>query len=86
MRYSLDKLQQEHEACLTRNSAVPKGKNVEAEEAMNAVSLSKISFRSAALDIVQKITILQEKKRFEILDNVSVDQHCCYSLCLQFFK
>lgn len=72
MRSYLEKLQQEYENSLQRNSAIPKGKNVEAEEALNALSAARINYRSAAVEMVYSITILQQRKRFEILDNVWV--------------
>ncbi len=70
MRSYLEKLQQEYENSLHRNSAIPKGKNQEAEEALNQLSAARINYRSAAVEMVYSITILQQRKRFEILDNV----------------
>lgn len=68
----MEKLQQEYEAALHKNSAIPKGKNAEAEEAVNSLSAARINYRSAAIEMVYSITVLQQRKRFEILDNVSL--------------
>jgi len=76
MRSYLDKLQQDYENTLQRNSAIPKGKNVESEEALNAVSVARVNYRSAAVDMIYTITLLQQRKRFEVLDNVSSYYDC----------
>jgi hypothetical protein len=72
MKSYLEKLQQDYESSLQRNSAVAKGKSVESEESLNAVSIARVNYRSAAVDTVYTITLLQQRKRFEILDDVSL--------------
>ncbi|CAG7725014.1 unnamed protein product [Allacma fusca] len=69
-RSYLEKLQTEYDGALNRNSAIPKGKNMEADEAMNAVNTARANFRSGAVDICYQLTCFQQKKRFEILDNI----------------
>ena len=73
-RSYVEKLQAEYDAALHRNSAIPKGKHAEAEEAMNAVATARTNFRSGAVDIVYQLTCFQQRKRFEILDNVSLEK------------
>jgi hypothetical protein len=71
MKSVVEKLQQDYDNTLQRNSAVPKGKNLESEEALNALSVARVNYRSAAVDMVYTITLLQQRKRYEILDDVS---------------
>jgi len=67
----LDKSATDYESALLKNSAVPKGKNSEAEEATSVLNLAKQCHRTAALKMIYSLSIFQEKKRFEILDSVS---------------
>lgn len=83
MRSYLEKLQQEYETALHRNSSIPKGKSAEAEEALSTLSAARINYRAAAVEMVFSITILQQRKRFEILDNVS-EPHCVTETCFAF--
>lgn len=71
MKSYLEKLQQDYESSLSRNSAVAKGKSAESEEALNSVSVARVNYRTASVDTVYTITLLQQRKRFEILDDVS---------------
>jgi hypothetical protein len=69
-RSSHDKVTGDYESALVRNSAVPKGKSLEAEEALTALTTARKNSRSSALKMVHSVTVLQQRKRFEILDNV----------------
>ena len=79
-RSSHDKITGEFESALARNSAIPKGKNLEAEEALHSLNTARTNFRYSALKMVYSISVLQQRKRFDILDNVSL------STCLAFLE
>jgi len=70
VRSSHEKVTSEYDSALSRNSAIPKGKNLEAEEALHSLSTARTNFRYSALKMVFSISILQQRKRFDILDNV----------------
>lgn len=70
MKSYLDKLQADYDSALQRNSGIPKGKSAESEEALNQVATARVNYRSAAVDTVYTITVLQHRKRYEILDDV----------------
>jgi hypothetical protein len=72
MKSYLEKLGSDYENALNRNSTIAKGKGAESEEALAAVAVARVNYRAAAVDTVYTITLLQHRKRFEVLDNVSI--------------
>lgn len=63
-----DRAREDMELAQVKNAQVPRNKVHEAEEASQALVLSRKAFRHLALDYVLQINVLQAKKKFEILD------------------
>lgn len=59
------------DSALSRNSQATKSKPNEMEEAQNLLSATRSCFRHTTLDHVYTISIIQTKKRHEILGTVS---------------
>ncbi|KAJ8721989.1 hypothetical protein PYW08_004391 [Mythimna loreyi] len=73
-----EKISNDLDTALNRNSQVSRHKCVEVEEVMNLLLATRSCFRHTALDHVQKITMLQARKRHEILATfLSYLQACC---------
>ncbi|CAH1638125.1 unnamed protein product [Spodoptera littoralis] len=73
-----DKISNDLDTALNRNSQVSRHKCMEVEEVMNLLLATRSCFRHTALDHVQKITMLQARKRHEILATfLSYLQACC---------
>ncbi|XP_026734488.1 arf-GAP with coiled-coil, ANK repeat and PH domain-containing protein 2 [Trichoplusia ni] len=73
-----EKISNDLDTALNRNSQVSRHKLVEVEEVMNLLLATRSCFRHTALDHVQKITMLQARKRHEILATfLSYLQACC---------
>lgn len=67
-----DKISSEYDNVLVRNSHTPRSKQQEVEEAQNILVAVRSCFGHQTLDYVNSISVLQSKKRHEILSTVSV--------------
>lgn len=67
----MEKISGDLDGALTRNSQVPKSRPVEAEESQNILSATRSCFRHTALDHVRVLSLLQARKRHEVLGTVS---------------
>lgn len=69
-RHHLEKISGDLDAALTRNSQVPKSRPAEAEDSQNILSATRSCFRHTALDHVRVLSLLQTRKRHEVLGTV----------------
>lgn len=77
-KHHFDKISNDLDIALTRNSQVSRHKSADVEEIMNLLVATRSCFRHTALDHVHKITMLQTRKRHEILATfLSYLQACC---------
>ncbi|XP_045536757.1 arf-GAP with coiled-coil, ANK repeat and PH domain-containing protein 3 [Papilio machaon] len=77
-KHHFDKISNDLDIALIRNSQVSRHKTSDVEEAVNLLLATRSCFRHTALDHVQKITMLQARKRHEILATfLSYMQACC---------
>lgn len=77
-KYHFEKISNELDTSLIRNSQVSRHKSAEVEEVMNLLLATRSCFRHTALDHVQKITMLQARKRHEVIATfLSYLQACC---------
>ena len=67
-----NKLSQDLDSALYKNAAVSKSKAVDVEEATNMLTATQSCFNYTALDYVYLMTMLQAKKRHEIVDALLV--------------
>ena len=67
-----NKLSQDLDSALYKNAAVSKNKAVDVEEATNMLTATQSCFNYTALDYVYLMTMLQAKKRHEIVDALLV--------------
>ena len=67
-----NKLSQDLDSALYKNAAVSKSKVVDVEEATNMLTATQSCFNYTALDYVYLMTMLQAKKRHEIVDALLV--------------
>lgn len=66
-----DKISEDYDCVLNKNSACLKTKPSECEEVFNILKATRSCFQHTGLDYVCQISCLQSKKRHEILDSVS---------------
>uniref|UniRef100_H3CA61 Arf-GAP with coiled-coil, ANK repeat and PH domain-containing protein n=1 Tax=Tetraodon nigroviridis TaxID=99883 RepID=H3CA61_TETNG len=78
-----DRVREDMELAQVKNAQAPRNKVHEAEEATQALVLSRKAFRHLALDYVLQINVLQAKKKFEILDAMLSFMHAQYTLFQQ---
>uniref|UniRef100_A0A674PDR0 Arf-GAP with coiled-coil, ANK repeat and PH domain-containing protein n=1 Tax=Takifugu rubripes TaxID=31033 RepID=A0A674PDR0_TAKRU len=78
-----DRVREEMELAQVKNAQAPRNKVHEAEEATQALVLSRKAFRHLALDYVLQINVLQAKKKFEILDAMLSFMRAQYTLFQQ---
>ncbi|XP_066583474.1 arf-GAP with coiled-coil, ANK repeat and PH domain-containing protein 2 [Prorops nasuta] len=76
-RHYFEKISQDLDVALNRNSQVPKSRPAEYEEASNILSATRSCFRHTALDYVHVLTMLQARKRHEILGTLLSYMHAC---------
>lgn len=77
-KHHFDKISNELDIALNRNSQVSRHKITDVEEVVNLLLATRSCFRHTALDHVQKITMLQARKRHEVLATfLSYLQACC---------
>ncbi|GJQ71464.1 hypothetical protein Trydic_g11187 [Trypoxylus dichotomus] len=76
-KYHFEKISQDLDVALVRNSQTPKTKPQEVEENANLLVATRSCFGHQVLDYVHCITILQNKKRYEILSPLLSYMHAC---------
>ncbi|CAH0715669.1 unnamed protein product, partial [Brenthis ino] len=77
-KHHFDKISNDLDIALNRNSQVSRHKPMDVEEVVNLLLATRSCFRHTALDHVQKITMLQVRRRHEILATfLSYLQACC---------
>ncbi|KAI8436667.1 hypothetical protein MSG28_010155 [Choristoneura fumiferana] len=77
-KHHFDKISNDLDLALNRNSQMSRHKPADVEEAVNLLLATRSCFRHTALDHVQKITMLQARKRHEVLATfMSYMQACC---------
>ncbi|CAG4956256.1 unnamed protein product [Colias eurytheme] len=77
-KHHFEKISNDLDIALIRNSQVSRHKSSDVEEIVNLLLATRSCFRHTALDHVQKITMLQARKRHEILATfLSYLQACC---------
>uniref|UniRef100_M4AWM8 Arf-GAP with coiled-coil, ANK repeat and PH domain-containing protein n=1 Tax=Xiphophorus maculatus TaxID=8083 RepID=M4AWM8_XIPMA len=81
-----DRVREDMELAQVKNAQAPRNKVHEAEEATQALILSRKAFRHLALDYVLQINVLQAKKKFEILDAMLSFMRAQYTLFRQGFN
>uniref|UniRef100_A0A3Q2QE83 Arf-GAP with coiled-coil, ANK repeat and PH domain-containing protein n=1 Tax=Fundulus heteroclitus TaxID=8078 RepID=A0A3Q2QE83_FUNHE len=81
-----DRVREDMELAQVKNAQAPRNKVHEAEEAAQALVLSRKAFRHLALDYVLQINVLQAKKKFEILDAMLSFMRAQYTLFQQGFN
>ncbi|ESO91406.1 hypothetical protein LOTGIDRAFT_153844 [Lottia gigantea] len=70
-----EKISDDMDQALIRNSSAQKSKTSECEEALNVLTAMKSCFAHTSLDYVFQINVLQSKKRFEVLDTMLSFMH-----------
>ncbi|XP_025083083.1 arf-GAP with coiled-coil, ANK repeat and PH domain-containing protein 2-like isoform X3 [Pomacea canaliculata] len=70
-----EKISDDLDNALVRNSQAPRSKAQECEEAFNVLTAMKSCFAHTALDYVFQVNVLQSKKRFEVLDTMLSFMH-----------
>ncbi|XP_012945773.1 arf-GAP with coiled-coil, ANK repeat and PH domain-containing protein 2, partial [Aplysia californica] len=70
-----EKISDDMDAALTRNSQAPRSKTQECEESLNTLTATRACFAHTSLDYVFQINVLNSKKRFDILDTMLSYMH-----------
>lgn len=70
-RHYFEKISVDLDSALSRNSQAPRSRPAEAEEAQNLLCATRSCFRHTALDHVYCLSVLQAKKKPEVLGTVS---------------
>ncbi|KAH0552025.1 arf-GAP with coiled-coil, ANK repeat and PH domain-containing protein 2 [Cotesia glomerata] len=78
-RHYFEKISNDLDIALNRNSQVPKTRPSESEEASNILSATRSCFRHTALDYVHSLTMLQSRRRHEILGSLLNYMHACFT-------
>ncbi|XP_015185756.1 PREDICTED: arf-GAP with coiled-coil, ANK repeat and PH domain-containing protein 2 [Polistes dominula] len=76
-RHYFEKISTDLDIALNRNSQVPKSRPTEYEETSNILSATRSCFRHTALDYVHALTMIQTRKRHEILGSLLTYMHAC---------
>lgn len=71
-RHYFEKISGDLDVALSRNSQASRSRPLETEEANNLLAATRACFRHTALDHVHCVTMLQARKRHEILGTVSI--------------
>ena len=71
-RHYFEKISTDLDGALLRNSQIQKSRTAEAEDMQNVLAATRSCFRHTALDYVHSISLVQAKKRHEVLSTVSV--------------
>ncbi|XP_024939571.1 arf-GAP with coiled-coil, ANK repeat and PH domain-containing protein 2 isoform X2 [Cephus cinctus] len=78
-RHYFEKISTDLDLALNKNSQVPKSRPAEYEETSNILSATRSCFRHTALDYVHVLTMLQARKRHEILGTLLSYMHACFT-------
>ncbi|KAK0175691.1 hypothetical protein PV327_009421 [Microctonus hyperodae] len=78
-RHYFEKISGDLDIALNRNSQVPKSRPGEYEETSNILSATRSCFRHTALDYVHVLTMLQSRRRHEILGSLLSYMHACFT-------
>nr|KAG5696285.1 hypothetical protein BaRGS_027895 [Batillaria attramentaria] len=70
-----EKISDDLDSALVRNSQAPRAKPQECEEALNVLTAMKSAFAHTSLDYVFQVNVLHSKKRFEVLDTMLSFMH-----------
>ncbi|XP_011152724.1 arf-GAP with coiled-coil, ANK repeat and PH domain-containing protein 2 isoform X2 [Harpegnathos saltator] len=76
-RHYFERISSDLDVALNRNSQIPKSRPMEYEEASNILSATRSCFRHTALDYIHALTMLQARKRHEILGTLLSYMHAC---------
>ncbi|XP_049863259.1 arf-GAP with coiled-coil, ANK repeat and PH domain-containing protein 2 isoform X2 [Schistocerca gregaria] len=76
-RHYFEKISVDLDTALSRNSQAPRNKPQEAEETQNLLSATRSCFRHTALDYVHSLSLLQTRKRHEVLGTLLSYMHAC---------
>ncbi|KAJ9595394.1 hypothetical protein L9F63_013418, partial [Diploptera punctata] len=76
-RHYFEKISADLDSALQRNAQVPRSRPNEAEEAQNLLCATRSCFRHTALDYVYTLSILQAKKKPEVLGTLLSYMHAC---------
>ncbi|XP_076240360.1 centaurin beta 1A [Calliopsis andreniformis] len=76
-RHYFEKISADLDIALNRNSQVPKSRPAEYEETSNILSATRSCFRHTALDYIHSLTMIQARKRHEILGTLLSYMHAC---------
>lgn len=76
-RHYFEKISADLDVALNRNSQVPKSRSNEYEETSNILSATRSCFRHTALDYIHSLTMIQSRKRHEVLGTLLSYMHAC---------
>ncbi|XP_053982337.1 arf-GAP with coiled-coil, ANK repeat and PH domain-containing protein 2 isoform X1 [Hylaeus volcanicus] len=76
-RHYFEKISADLDIALNRNSQVPKSRPAEYEETSNILSATRSCFRHTALDYIHSLTMIQARKRHEILGTLLNYMQAC---------
>ncbi|XP_041377230.1 arf-GAP with coiled-coil, ANK repeat and PH domain-containing protein 2-like isoform X2 [Gigantopelta aegis] len=75
MKKHFEKISDDMDGALIRNSQAPRTKTQECEEAHNVLTAMKSCFAHTSLDYVFQLNVLHSKKKFEVLDTMLSFMH-----------
>ncbi|XP_076647370.1 centaurin beta 1A [Halictus rubicundus] len=76
-RHYFEKISTDLDIALNKNSQVPKSRPAEYEETSNILSATRSCFRHTALDYIHSLTMIQARKRHEILGTLLNYMNAC---------
>ncbi|XP_078032636.1 centaurin beta 1A [Augochlora pura] len=76
-RHYFEKISTDLDIALNKNSQVPKTRPAEYEETSNILSATRSCFRHTALDYIHSLTMIQARKRHEILGSLLNYMNAC---------
>ncbi|XP_017881332.1 arf-GAP with coiled-coil, ANK repeat and PH domain-containing protein 2 isoform X2 [Ceratina calcarata] len=76
-RHYFEKISADLDVALNRNSQVPKSRSTEYEETSNILSATRSCFRHTALDYIHSLTMIQSRKRHEVLGTLLSYMRAC---------
>ncbi|XP_031844366.1 centaurin beta 1A isoform X2 [Nomia melanderi] len=76
-RHYFEKISADLDIALNKNSQVPKTRPAEYEETSNILSATRSCFRHTALDYIHSLTMIQARKRHEILGTLLNYMNAC---------
>jgi Arf-GAP with coiled-coil, ANK repeat and PH domain-containing protein len=69
-KHHFEKISNEYDACVIRNSQASKNKLQEAEDCLNMLSATRSGFQYETLNYMQSISTVNSRKKHEILGTV----------------